>query len=875
LMQAAMPGQILVSKIAQQAAAKAFTWEKLPDIQVKGKAEPVPVFSLVTLKEHHAVRLQEPQYALPMVGREAELALIEQKLTQVLQGRGQLIGISAEAGMGKSRLVAEAIRMASELELVGYGGECQSYGTNSSYLVWQSIWRGLFDLDPAWSLDAHVQALETQLGWIDPTLVPRLPLLGAVLNLSIPDNELTRSFDAKLRKTSLETLLVDYLRARAREIPLFFVLEDCHWLDPLSHDLLEVIGRAIADLPVLLILAYRPLELGRVHPVGTAHPAGTGTAHPVGTGTSHPAGTSQALRVSQLPHFTEVQLADFTPREAEQLIGLKLMQFFGSQAEVPPALIARITERAGGNPFYIEELLNYIRDRGIDPQDSQALEQLELPTSLHSLILSRIDQLTESQKITLKVASAIGRLFTAAMLWGVYPQLGGWQRVKADLDALSHLDLTPLDAPEPELTYLFKHIVTREVAYETLPYATRAMLHTQIGQYIERTYPDSLDQYVDLLAFHYDRSQNEAKQREYLLKAGEAAQADYANAAAINYYQRVLRLLPAAERVTVMLKLGQVLELVGEWDEAGELYRQALHVAEQLANRQAQARCQTATGELFRKQGQYAQASTWLERARVGFEELHDESGVGQTLHCAGSLAAQQGNYEAARTLYEKSLAIRQKLGDKPNIANLLNNLGIVARFQGDYALARSIHEKALAIRRKLGDRRAIAVSLNNLGNVALDQGDYAEARARLEEAVALQREVGDRAYIANALNNLGNAVRAQGDYAAAYSLYCESLGIVHELGIKWDLAYLLEDIGCLASLQGEPQRALRLVGAASALRETIGQPRSSVEQTKLERMLEPARQQLSEAGRASAQAEGKTMSLKEAIAYALKDRSV
>lgn len=865
LMQAAGPGQILVSKVAQQGAAEAFTWENMPDIQVKGKAEPVPIFSLIKLKEHHAVRLQEPKYALPMVGREAELALIEQKLAQVLQRRGQLIGITAEAGMGKSRLVAEAIRMASELGLVGYGGECQSYGTNTSYLVWQSIWRGLFDLDPAWSLDARVHALETQLGSIDPMLVPRLPLLGAVLNLSIPDNDLTRSFDAKLRKTSLETLLVDYLRARARETPLFLVLEDCHWLDPLSHDLLEVIGRAIADLPVLLILAYRPLELGRLYPTGTG----------TGTGTSHPAGTAHALRVSQLPHFTEVQLADFTPGEAEQLIGLKLAQFLGSQAEVPPALIERITERAGGNPFYIEELLNYIRDRGISPQDGQALKQLELPTSLHSLILSRIDQLTESQKITLKVASVIGRLFKAAMLWGVYPQLGDQQRVKADLDALSSLDLTPLDAPEPELVYLFKHIVTQEVAYETLPYATRAMLHGQIGQYIEGTYPDSLDQYIDLLAFHYDRSQNEAKKREYLLKAGQAAQADYANAAAINYYQRVLRLLPAAEQVTVMLKLGQVLELVGEWDEAGDLYRQALDVAEQLDDRQAQARCQTAAGELLRKQGRYAEASTWLERARAGFEEVHDEVGVGQTLHYNGSLAAQQGNYVAARNLYEQSLEIRQKLGDKPNIANLLSNLGIVARFQGDYALARSIQEEALAIRRELGDRRAIAVSLNNLGNVALDQGDYAEARSRLEEAVALQREVGDRAYIANALNNLGNVARAQGDYTAAYSLYCESLDIVHELEIKWDLAYLLEDIGCLASLQEEPQRALRLVGAAAALRETIGQPLSPVEQAKLERMLEPARQRLGKAGQASAQAEGKAMSLEEAIAYALKYRSV
>ena len=134
-------------------------------------------------------------------------------------------------------------------------------------------------------------------------------------------------------------------------------------------------------------------------------------------------------------------------------------------------MISRITNRAEGNPFYIEELLNYLHDRGIDPHDAQALQKLDLPTSLHSLILSRIDQLTESQKSTIKVASVIGRLFRAGMLWGVYPQLGNEQQIKIDLEILSQLDLTPLDSAEPELIYLFKNIVTQEVAYESLPYA--------------------------------------------------------------------------------------------------------------------------------------------------------------------------------------------------------------------------------------------------------------------------------------------------------------------------------------------------------------------------------------------------------------------
>src|SRR5260370_23457955 len=124
-----------------------------------------------------------------MVGREAELEEIAQRFALVRRGRGQLVGITAEAGRGKSRLVAEAIRIAQDLGVVAYGGECQSYGSTASYLVWQGIWRGLFRLEENWSIEQQVAALETALANIDPALVPRLPLLGAVLNLSIPDTE--------------------------------------------------------------------------------------------------------------------------------------------------------------------------------------------------------------------------------------------------------------------------------------------------------------------------------------------------------------------------------------------------------------------------------------------------------------------------------------------------------------------------------------------------------------------------------------------------------------------------------------------------------------------------------------------------------------
>ena len=837
LMQTAVPGQILVAEETKNGTGDKFSWERLPPVQVKGKTEPLTVFAATRQRSQSTIRLQEPQYALPMVGRAAEQALIQEKMAAVKSGNGQIITVSGEAGIGKSRLVAEMIRTASEQAFVGYGGECQSYGTNTSYLVWQRIWQDFFELSADMSIAQQIEHVGEQLRTINPALLPRLPLLSAVLRLTIPDNELTQSFDAQLRKVSLESLLVECLRARARKTAVFMVLEDCHWLDPLSFELLEAITRAIADCPILIVLAVRAPDMNRV----------------------------QSASFRQLSNFTEIKLHEFTPEEAEHLMALKMEQLTRAKIKIPRPLRTKIRDRAAGNPFYIEELLNYLQNQS--PIATQALQDLDLPTSLHSLILSRIDQLTESQKNTIKVASVIGRLFRAAMLWGAYPPLGGPQQVKADLRTLDQLDLTPQDTPEPELAYLFKNVVTQEVAYESLPFATRAMLHDLIGQYIENNYSHALPQYVGLLAYHYGRSDNDAKKREYLLEAGEVAQAEYANEAAIEYFQRVLPLLPEPDRANVMRKLGNVLELVGEWDEASNLYTQGLQLAQKHHNRQEEAWCQAAQAELLRKQGRFEEATSHLEAARQTFEKLKDEEGVAQAYHSSGTLAAQQGQYEKAQALYEQSLILRRELNQPAFIAALLSNLAIIARFQGDLSESRRLNEQALEIRRQVGDRRTIANSLNNLGNLVRNLGDLAKARNHLEEALHLQREVGDRWAIANSLNNLGNVVRDQSDFEAARNFYVESLTINHEFDDRRAIAYVLEDMACLAAAQGQANRALQLVGAARNLREVIGTPLSAVEQSQLDGRLTAV---LSHEEAESLIAQGETHSLTGAIDFAL-----
>jgi len=773
LMQTAAPGEILLSGPVQKAVAAQFVFEPRSPLPVKGKAEPLPVFAVTGERQQRAIRLQEPQYALPMVGRQTELHTITEKMELALQGKAQIIGIVAEAGMGKSRLVAEVIRLARRKGFTGYGGACQSDGVNTPYLAWKAIWSAFFGVDPELPLRKQIRLLEGEIEDRAPERVNALPLLGPLLNLAIPDNDFTKPLEPKDRKGALHALLEDCLKATTKDEPLLLVIEDLHWIDGLSHDLLDELARATTAFPLCFVLAYRPPHAERARLV--------------------------APRLEALPHFTKIELSELSAAECEQAIRAKLAQLYPARGgAVPPVLIAKLMARAQGNPFYLEELLNFLHDRGLDPRDPADLNKIELPDSLHTLILSRIDMLAEREKTTLRVASIIGRLFRAQWLVGYYPALGTLPQVQADLQELHTLDITPLDTPEPELAYLFKHIVTHEVTYESLPFATRAQLHEQLAQYLE-----TIASSVETIAHHYGQSHNRAKQREYFQKTGEAAQAAFANDTALEYYARLLPLLTEpAEQVDLHLQWGAVLERLGHYDEAETHYQDAL--AQSAQNGAHTANCQFALGKLCRQRGDYAPALKWLAQARTGWEVLQNQAGLGQALIETGSVFMRKGEYVAAQQHTEEGLTRARETGDQSGVALALTVLGNVALSQGNLATARVLYEESLALKREMSDKRGVSVSHNNLGIVALSQGDFATARVLYEMSLVLDREMGDKSGISLSLYNLGDMALRQGDYATARKLFNESLALCREMRDKRGICLSLNGLGIVASAQGE-----------------------------------------------------------------------
>jgi adenylate cyclase len=295
LMMEAEPGQILVSQAAQESIKEAFVFEPLPAIRVKGKRDPVTIYSLLGVERD---RQEQAAHALPMVGRTEQLAQLEQLLADVAQNQGQIVGLVGEAGIGKSRLVAEVLRLVKERGWESHLGACESYGQNSSYLVWRPIWRNLFALDPAASVEEQIEVVSKQVADLDPQWIARIPLLDVVLQLPIPDNDLTRSLDAKVRKTSLHALLVDLLLALTDSKPTLIVLDDCQWMDPLSAELLHDVGHGIRDKHICLLLVSRESPVSQFDPIGCGgdlYRAAAGSIQPRGSSPTDSASAGSSI----------------------------------------------------------------------------------------------------------------------------------------------------------------------------------------------------------------------------------------------------------------------------------------------------------------------------------------------------------------------------------------------------------------------------------------------------------------------------------------------------------------------------------------------------------------------------------------------------
>ncbi|HSP81550.1 MAG TPA: AAA family ATPase, partial [Myxococcaceae bacterium] len=465
--------------------------EALPPVRLKGFAEPVPVFRPRT--GHRQV--VEP-VAGQLFGHAAERERILEAFATLGEGEGGLLVMEAEAGMGKSVLARYALEEARARGFRTLHSEPDTLQRMMPYAVWTGIFRSLLGLSETDGLTAVSQRLFAlplrPLEWH----AQRLPLLNPVLPTPMPETDFTRQLHPDVRAVNARAFLVEIFRLCTRSEPVVLVLEDAHWFDSASWALL----RALADEggPILILLSHRPFQ-------------------------GAPPEDYDAL-VSD-GRAVVVRLGALAVEETGALLAARL-----GGAAPPLALVRRIWAWSQGNPFFAEELLHSLQERGVVrvragqcvvDDEVVDLPSIDLPATIEGVITSRIDRLPPEEQLTIKVASVIGRAFLLRLLCDIFPGEQRAASLRASVEALVAQGFVKVDAVTPEPTYSFKHVITREVAYGLMLYEQRQRLHRAVASRLEESHEDELRPWLAVLAHHWRHAGVAEKAVHYLSRAGE------------------------------------------------------------------------------------------------------------------------------------------------------------------------------------------------------------------------------------------------------------------------------------------------------------------------------------------------------------------
>jgi tetratricopeptide (TPR) repeat protein len=578
--------------------------------------------------------------------------------------------------------------------------------------------------------------------------------LSAVLPFEFVDNDTTRLWQGKVRAEQTRALLVQILAGVTVGVngssPLLLVMEDAHWLDSASWALLKQVQHEIK--PLLLVIATRPMLDAQ------------------GSATSLPAEYRELLTSSELQ---VVKLAALPAADTLTLVCRRL-----GVASLPLMVADFILEKTEGHPFFSEELAYALRDAELIKihqgqcqlaSEVRDLHLLNFPDTLQGVIISRIDRLTPPQQLTLKVASVIGRIFAFRVLHEIHPLEADKRHLPVDLDILERLDLTLLDSPEPELAYIFKHVITQEVVYNLMAYALRRQLHQVVAEWYEQAHAGELTPFYPLLAHHWRQVVAKphpephllAKAIDYSRQAARQAEAKYAYEEATQHLQAALDLTPAENpkiRLAVLEELANVYRLLNKGVQAVSLYQVALEAWRNIEGRDnfVAARLhrqiiETAFETKFRTALEQLQAvSLAREAAQASLEtiwrQVKEEPPQLETVRLVATLSraktrfSMSPDWDAAEAYARTAVALAEQLDAPVELSDALSALAGLFRDQGrlrEYAEI-SLRRVALSRDPRFTDLRERLRIVSSVGHVMGAAGEYTQALAYYQEAEAL-----------------------------------------------------------------------------------------------------------------------------------------
>ena len=708
LQSAASPGSIVVGDETRRQLEAFFELRPLGSLEVKGRTAAVPAFELLRR------RAAAQRTTVPIVGRERELAIMREAVADVRSGRGRIVALVGDAGVGKSRLIDE-VRSAWATAGGGPWSEArgQSYGSGQPYhLLRQQILSacGATDDEPAASVRAKVETGLARAELEPDSVAAMLVMLGmsddAALTGEALRNEIARINEALVRR-------------RFRDEPGVNVFDDLHWSDPTSVDLLLKLFALADELPVLFLVAFRPDR-------------------------QSPAWRLRQQAETDFPHlWTEVTLDRLSDEESEALLGELV-----PGATLPDGLRRRILEKAEGNPLFLEEIVRALADAHalVRSEDgtwrvAEGAVDVPVPESVHTLIAARIDRLDEPARQTLQAASVIGRTFGYRVLQRV-AELNG--QLDKQLSTLQRVELVREVGRDPERRFAFRHPLTQDAAYRTILQRRRHDLHRKVGETLAELYADRRDEYAGEIGAHFAEA-GDPRAVAFLRQAGDRAMRLHAVEDALAHYTRALDLARKAGADDAMLgplfsAKGRAHELRGEFDQAAALYEEMERVARErgdvpmelqaLARRVIVHSAPTSVRDL-------PKAQDLLERALPKARELGDRATLARLEWGHLMVAGWSGRFDEARDAGAEAAALARQAGERELLAFVLNDLSGLQEGRYDAAAL----GEAASLFRELGNLAMLTDTLSKEATVHAMAGEYDGALAAALEA----REIADR----------------------------------------------------------------------------------------------------------------------------------
>lgn len=562
---AAYPATVLVSEETARLAEAEIEFKDYREISAKGKSEPVKVFEVIGLRDAQERPLEVTDLQSAFVGREKELDQMQDALLSLSSGRGQVVAILGEAGIGKSRFMEEARARSAQnynmkpaeiesesllvppSELRWLVGRSLSYGESLSFWVITQLLLadlGLSEGTPEARIEIALHKRIKEL--FDTQAADLLPLITHLLGLKLEGGsaEIINNMSGEaLRRQTLEAVNA-YFGRMAEEQPILLVFEDMHWTDPSSIQTLEKLIE-LTDLLPLMILCVMRIEK------------------------EHRSWKIKLLAETDYAHrYTEIILRSLTQGESTQLVdGL------WGLSDLPTEIHHLLMSKSEGNPLYLEEVSHHLVEQGVLVQRNgkwqvaEKASEIGIPETLQGVLLARIDRLAEDVRRTLQLASVIGRSF-------LYKVLGAISEDEEELDThltqLQRADLIHENSRLPELEYVFKHALTQEAAYNSLLIERRTEFHRLVGAALENLSLEQADEFIGLLAHHWDRAGDVEKATKYLLLAGDRARRLHAHHEAIVHFDRAIELSQKGtdEYVALLRKRAQVHVVLFQGKEA-------------------------------------------------------------------------------------------------------------------------------------------------------------------------------------------------------------------------------------------------------------------------------------------------------------------